>query len=75
MIILPSGANLIRQPGVALPEAVNTTTSPHLPGYVSAAFGSLETGLLAKRLRSHLLPPLQAQKHDRRHLLSSDPGA
>jgi hypothetical protein len=44
------------------PKAVNTTTGPQLPKYVSAAFGSLDLprklGPLALRLRRHLLPPL-----------------
>jgi hypothetical protein len=34
---------------------------------------TLETGLLAKRLRSHLLPQVQAKEHDRRHLPGPDP--
>jgi hypothetical protein len=33
-------------------EAVNTTTSPHLPGYVSAAFGSLDRPWKPGYLRS-----------------------
>jgi len=54
-------------------DAVNTTTSPHLPGYVSAAFGSLDQPWKPGYLRSHLLPQVQAQKHDRRHLPGTDP--
>ena len=34
----------------------------------------METGPLALSLRSHLLPQVQTQEHDRRHLLSRDPG-
>jgi hypothetical protein len=33
----------------------------------------METGPPALGLRSHLLPQVQAQEHDRRHLLSRDP--
>jgi hypothetical protein len=33
----------------------------------------METGPLALGLRSHLLPQVQAKKHDRRYLLSRDP--
>jgi hypothetical protein len=61
----------------ASPDAVNTTTSPQLPKYVSAAFGSLalpwKPGHLRKRLRRYLLPPLQTQKHDRGHLHRRNP--
>jgi hypothetical protein len=46
----------------ASPDAVNTTTSPQLPKYVSAAFGSLALPWKSGHLRSaydrYLLPPL-----------------
>jgi hypothetical protein len=58
-------------------DAVNTTTGPQLPKYVSAAFGSLDlpwkTRTPPKRLRRHLLPQVQTQKPDRRYLSRPNP--
>jgi hypothetical protein len=54
------------------PKAVNTTTGPQLPKYVSAAFGylgpTLETRTPPQRLRRHLLPQVQTQEYHRRYL-------
>jgi hypothetical protein len=58
-------------------DAVNTTTGPQLPKYVSAAFGSLDLpwkpGHLRQRLRRHLLPQVQTQEYHRRYLPRPSP--